>query len=368
MTEVLVDGRPLSSASGTRGLGTYVRSVVSRLAQDPQMQVSALTTPGVELPAGVRPVEIRRRLTNRLNYYEQALLLPFDIHRAAPDVFHSPGTDPPRRCDVPWVQTLLDVTPIAFAHPKFKGERRRWRGRGRRMLRASAVIAISRHSADDGIRLLGLRPERVHVVPLGVDPTFVPDHDRSDVDAPFILYVSEYGPHKGFAEVFELVAQLADAGLPHRLKMVGKMGFRAEQLVTGMVQASRRPDRVDLLNWVSSEELRTLYRTAALLAVTSRYEGFGLPVLEAMASGTPVVSFDNSSLPEVVGSAGALVPDGDVKAMAEVAVDVLQDPHRWDEMSRAGVAHASGFTWDVCASHHAEIFREVARAGRPIRS
>jgi alpha-1,3-rhamnosyl/mannosyltransferase len=333
------------------------------------MDIGALSTEDVELPEGVRSIPIRRRFSNRLNYYEQSIVLPFDIRRAAPDVFHSPGTDPPRWCGVPWVQTLLDVTPIAFRHPKFRGERRRWRGRAKRMLRASAVIAISRHSADDGIRHLGLEPERVHVVPLGVDPSFfASDMPRIEPDPPYLLYVSEYGPHTGFREAFELIARLHDAGFPHRLKMVGKMGPRAEMLVQALVQQSGRPDRVDLLNWVSAAELRRLYRGASMLVMTSRYEGFGLPVLEAMASGTPVVSFDNSSLPEVVGDAGVLVPDGDVGAMAAAAVDVLGNTAHWAEMSEAGVAHARRFTWDACATRHAEIFRETADTGRAIRS
>jgi glycosyltransferase involved in cell wall biosynthesis len=363
LIDILVDGRPLSASSATRGIGTYLRNTVRRLTEEPDIGFRALVTDADALPDGVQPVPIRRRFSNRLSFYEQSLLLPRDIARAGADLFFSPGTDPPRHCPVPWVQTLLDVIPVAFDHPKFEGERRRWKARGARVAAADAVIAISQHSASDGVRLLGLDEDRVHVVHLGVDPSFHPPAVRPEPDPPYLLYVSEYGPHKGFSEAFDVIARLADTGLPHRLKMVGKMGPRAEMRVRSLLDPTPHPERVDLLNRVSDDELQRLYHGASLLVVTSRYEGFGLPVLEAMASGTPVVSFDNSSLPEVVGPAGVLVPDGDVAAFAEACRSVLTSPDRAEAMVGAGLEWSARFTWDESAARHAEVFRSVARAG-----
>jgi len=363
LIDILVDGRPLSASSATRGLATYLRNIVRPLAQEPDLTFHALVTDAGALPAGVHPVPMRRRFTNRLNFYEQSLMLPRDIDRADPDLFFSPGTDPPRRSSVPWVQTLHDLIPVAFDHPKYRGERRRWKARGRRVARADAVIAISEHTARDAVRILGLERERIHVVHNAVDASFQPPARRPEPDPPYLLYVSEYGPHKGFREVFEVIGRLADAGLPHRLKMVGKMGPRAEYRVRSLVDPTPHPERVDLLNHVSADELRSLYHGASLLAMTSRYEGFGLPVLEAMASGAPVVSFDNSSFPEVVGPAGVLVPDGDVVAFADACRAVVTDRARADELSAAGVEWAATFSWSKSAERHAEVFRAVARPG-----
>ncbi|MEY2477439.1 MAG: hypothetical protein QOG87_2754 [Actinomycetota bacterium] len=364
MTDILVDGRPLSASSATRGLATYLRNIVGRLVVEPDLRFHGLVTDATALPDGVRSVPMRRRFTNRLNFYEQSLLLPRDIDRSGADLFFSPGTDPPRRSSVPWVQTLHDVIPIAYDHPKYRGERRRWKARGRRIRAATAVIAISEYTARDGVRLLGLERDRIHVAYNGVDSSFRPAERAPEPDPPYLLYVSEYGPHKGFAEAFCVIAALADAGLPHRLKMVGKMGPRAEMRVRSILDPTPHPERVDLLNHVSAEELRSLYQGASLLAMTSRYEGFGLPVLEAMASGTPVVSFDNSALPEVVGSAGILVHDGDVAAFAEACRSVLASPGRREALAGAGLEWAARFTWDASAAAHAEVFRSVSRPRR----
>ena len=109
-------------------------------------------------------------------------------------------------------------------------------------------------------------------------------------------------------------------------------------------------------------DLAALYRGADLVLVPSRYEGFGLPALEAMASGAPLVAYDNSSLPEVVGDGGLLVADGDVAALAQAARSVLTEPARRRRAPRAGPAQAAGFTWDTAAARYVEIYRQAASA------
>src|SRR5207237_9291849 len=109
-----------------------------------------------------------------------------------------------------------------------------------------------------------------------------------------------------------------------------------------------RPDLVDGVGYV--DDLAALYRQAAVLVVTSRHEGFGLPVVEAMASGTPVVAFTNSALPEVVGDAGLLVPDGDVDAFARAVCSLLDDEATRSELARRGVTRAQRFSWETTAA------------------
>jgi glycosyltransferase involved in cell wall biosynthesis len=261
---------------------------------------------------------------------------------------------------VPWVQTLHDVIPLSFSHPAFRAERRRWRLRGRSIRQAAAIVADSRHTADEAVRHLGIDPARIQVIPLGVDPCFRPGERRERAGRPFLLFVGEYAPHKGFREAFEVIARLADAGHPHRLVVVGHTGPRARSLLTKLINDTRHPERVELAGHVPVERLRELYQSASLVAVTSRYEGFGLPAAEAMASGTPVVAFDNSSLPEVVGDAGILVPDGDVTAFATAAGAVLSDRGRWLELSQSGLERARLFDWDRSAATLADVLRSVA--------
>lgn len=360
MIQILVDGVTLSAHSARRGLGTYLRAVLPRLSEHPDLTVEALVAGDTQLPVGVTPVSVRRRLPPVLNFYEQGLRLSGDIRRANPDVFHSPALDPPRHCAQPWVQTLHDVTPMSFRHRDNWVRRQMWRTRGRRMRGATAVIAISRHTADDGIAHLGLDPRRIHVVHQGVDEAFHPAIDVVKADPPFLLFVSGYGAHKGFPEAVQAITALADAGLPHRLKVVGHMAGRADARVTTMLAQSDRHQRVDRLGYVSVEELRTLYQQSSAVMITSRYEGFCLPAVEAMASGASVVAFDNSALPEVIGDAGLLVPDGDVRAFVGATRRLLGDGRLQEALAEAGAARARQFSWDRSAAEHAAIFRAAA--------
>jgi glycosyltransferase involved in cell wall biosynthesis len=176
---------------------------------------------------------------------------------------------------------------------------------------------------------------------------------------PTILYVGEYGPHKGFADAFAVAAAVADAGLPHRLAMVGSLAPWFRPVVEELLAAADRPDRVDLLDYV--EDIVGAYQRADALIVTSAYEGFCFPALEAMACGTPVVAFSNSALPEVLGDAGILVPDGDVASFSTALVDLLSDPAARARASARGVERARTFSWDRCAATHAEVLRSVVR-------
>jgi glycosyltransferase involved in cell wall biosynthesis len=360
VTRVLVDGLALATPSATRGIGTYLRAVLGPMART-DLDISVLAPAGTDVPAGTALVPSTRRAAERRSYYEQLLRLGRDVRRVDPDVFHSPGTDPPLGVGVPWVQTLHDVIPLAYEGAGYRAERLRWHARGRLIRRASAVIADSRHTADDAVRLLGLDPARVHVVHLGVDPRYAPPKARERPEVPHLLYVSAHGPHKGYTEAFEVVSALAERGLPHRLKVVGTIARRVKPLVRMQIGKVAHPERIDLLGVVPFDELLALYQRADAVVVTSRYEGFGLPAVEAMATGTPVVAFANSSLSEVVADGGVLVPDGDVAAFVEAVASVVTDPRRWDELSAAGRARAGAFSWQRAAEETAAVLRSVAR-------
>jgi O-antigen biosynthesis alpha-1,3-rhamnosyltransferase len=360
VTTLLIDGRPLSRPWTSTGSATYLRGLLPALVAEGGLTLQALVDDEGDAPPGVTPVRAARRLPESLRYYEQLVRLPADVRGAAPDVFHSPATDPPRRCDVPWVQTLLDLIPLAYPAPIFRLERRLWRARARRIARAHSVIAISRHTAEEGIEKIGLDPRRVEVVHLGVDTDFRPPSVRATPDRPYLLCVSMLGPHKGYREAFAVVGALADAGFPHHLKLVGGVWPSEAARVRTSVAASPHADRVELLPRVSREELVGLYQQASAVLVTSRHEGFGLPAVEAMASGTPVVAFANSALPEVVGDGGILVADGDVPAFVTELRSVLTDATRWDELSEAGVQRAKAFDWKRCAREHSRIVQACA--------
>jgi alpha-1,3-rhamnosyl/mannosyltransferase len=361
--DVLVDGRPMEGAGAYRGFGRYLRAVVTHAAGATGVFLSALVTDPQAAPPGVRPVRVRRRVPGRFADLEHDILLPFGIRAARPDVFHSPGSNPPWRCDPPWVQTVQDVIPLIVDHADLADERRRWLRRARRIRRAAAVITPSQASANDIIRLLGVDARRVHVAPLGVDTTFeVHGARQRDDDAPFVLVVAEYAPYKGYAEAFAAVAGLADRGHPHRLRVVGRIAPWKAATIDGLVAAAPRPDLIELCGYVGDDELARLYRSADALLVTSRAEGFGFPAVEAMASGTPVVAFSNTSTTEVVDGGGVLVADGDVAAMVDAASALLRDGPRWSDASDRARERAKAFSWATCAAMHVDVYRAVAGA------
>lgn len=390
---VAVDAAALADASALRGIGTYLRHILAGLAVQPGLRVLALASPDVALPPGVERLAVRRLVparlppaqpgdpgpprvvtlalryaSTRLAPAEHDLLLPRDLSRAAAagaTVALIPGLPPPRRAPLPWVQTLHDVIPLARPDPLAARETARWQRLGPRIRRAAAVIAVSRFSAEEGIARLGLDPARVHVVPNGVDPAFCPDGPAVQVEVPYLLYVGSWGAHKGIAEAVAVADRLAAAGYPHRLVIAGPQDVRQRERIAACVAAAAHPERVEVAGWVA--DLPALYRGAAALVVTSRYEGFCLPAAEAMASGTPVVAFANSALPEVVGDGGILVPDGDVDAMVGALRRVLDEPAVRRRLVAAGLQQAARFDWAASAAAHAEILRAVAGRSRHLR-
>jgi alpha-1,3-rhamnosyl/mannosyltransferase len=370
MPTVLVDAWHLGGSSAQRGIGTYLRGVLPRLAAAADFEVVGLAPAGTPLPDGVRHRRITRHAPDRFAQREHDLRLPFDLARAAraehADVVFSPADDPPRRSPRPWVQMLHDLIPLVVPDPFFAADARRWRRIGPRLRDAAAVCTNSRHTAADATRLLGVDPSRLCVAPLGVHARFGPPARRVPADPPIVLYVGEYGAHKGFAEAFAVVAGIAERGLPHRLAMVGYLAPWYEPTVRDLLARAPRPERVDLLGYV--DDVVGWYQRADALVVTSRYEGFCLPALEAMACGTPVVAFANSAVAELVEGGGALVPDGDVGAFVAALSAVLTNRAAWQEASERGIEHARAYTWDRCAALHAEVLRAAAAGARPPRA
>ena len=366
--KVLVDASHLAGASVNRGIGTYVRGVLPLLARDPDLSLVGLAPRGTALPSGVELHPINRYAPDRWAQREHDLRLPFDLDRAAratrAHVVFSPADDPPRRSPLPVVQMLHDLIPLVVDDPAFAGAAKRWRRIGPRLRDAGAVCTNSQATANDATRLLDLDPARVHVIPLGVDPRFRPPATRergaADDDTPTIVYVGEFGPHKGFAEAFAVAAAIANAGLPHRLAMIGYQAPWHEPAVRSLLAHAPRADRIERLGYV--DDIVATYQRADALIVTSRYEGFCLPALEAMACGTPVVAFDNSAIAETVGGGGVLVADGDVEAFATALANLLRDDDAWDEQSRRGIDRAREFSWERCAQRHAGVLRAVASA------
>jgi len=359
---VVVDAAALQAVGARSGVGTYTRQLLGALAGNGTGSVWALAGPDAELPTNVGRLTVHRRARRpRLEVVEHATRLPGDLARLRPAgaVFHNPGFHAPLGVRGPWVQTLLDVIPLVLDHPDLAALKARWKRFGPRYAKADAVIAISAHAAGEGIRLLGLDPARVTVAPLGVDPSFCPGGEP--VDPPYLLMVSEYSRRKGFDRAFGVIDELAELGYGHRLKVIGRIQGWQHSEVAALRAAARHPDRIELCGFVP--DLVAAYRGASAVVVTTRYEGFGLPALEAMACGAPVVAFANSAVREVVTGGGILVDDGDVPAMVAAVRQLLDHPELAGEWRQRGPERAATFTWARSAAIHAEVYRHVSAGG-----
>jgi len=249
--------------------------------------------------------------------------------------------------------------------------------------RAEAIIADSQHSKADIVRHLGIPAGRVHVVYLAAEARFHPLDDadaladarqRYGLGERFVLYIGGLNRHKNVAALLAAFAairdrlpdvQLAIAGVPHSADPavfpdLGQVA-RGLGLPVADLTGLRRPVRsavVRFLGFVPEEDKPLLYNAAALFVFPSRYEGFGLPPLEAMACGTPVIAARAASLPEVVGDGGLLIAPDDVAGLAQAMLAVLGDPARQAELRARGLAQAARFNWAKTAQETLAIYRE----------
>jgi glycosyltransferase involved in cell wall biosynthesis len=232
--------------------------------------------------------------------------------------------------------------------------------------RSRRVIALSQSTKNDLGRLFGIPEEKIEVVPCGVDPRFQPlrgnlisqFRQRRGLPERMILFVGTIEQRKNVSLLLEAYAQIKK-DIPHALVLAGARGWGAD----GVMARAERLGLADVIfaGYVEQEELPLWYNAADLLAYPSLYEGFGLPPLEAMASGTPVVTSNTSSLPEVVGDAGILVDPRNGDEIASAILKVLHDKGLQEEMRKRGLERAKRFTWQGAAEKTVRVYEEVMR-------
>jgi glycosyltransferase involved in cell wall biosynthesis len=238
--------------------------------------------------------------------------------------------------------------------------------------RADHVIASSEYSRQDLIDTYRLPPEKVTAIPLAA-PTFygpVTDHTqlssiRAKYDLPgdFILGVGSIQPRKNLARLIEAYGILAEKREMPPLVLVGKKAWLSDETLNAK-ELRRLGDRVRFTGFVPDEDLPPLYSAAKLFVYPSFFEGFGLPPLEAMQCGTPVITGDRTSLPEVVGDAGVLVDPFDVPALANTIEDLLGDDLRRQRLSQKGLERAAQFTWESTARQTLDVFERIMMKGK----
>jgi glycosyltransferase involved in cell wall biosynthesis len=316
-----------------------------------------------------------RRLPLAHMELRQQWILPAELRRTHPDLFHYPHFDLPFGVPGKVIANIHDLKYIA--RPEFFPQT----GRIKQLVmlgmmsftvrRASRVIAVSENARQDIIRRLGALPEKVRVIYHAVNeryfslpkPATLDDFCRRyHLDNPYLLFVGERRPHKnisGLIQAFNLFRHISPR--PYELIIAGKP-YAGYQEPERLVEQLGLNGKVRFVDYIPDEDLPLFYRCAEAFALLSYYEGFGLPVLEALASGTPVVCAGATSLPEVCGQAGLLVDPTNPEQAALALAQVISGGERREELVTRGTTWARQFTWEKCAAQTVELYHEAAAA------
>jgi glycosyltransferase involved in cell wall biosynthesis len=330
---------------------TYVAGLLGALAEEDadDLRLAAVTRRPDLVPGGIEPVE----LPARSQVLRMAVTLPRLLRRLRPAVAHFLHALP-RGYSGAAVVTIQDLSferDPSVMGPRDRAIFRRVVPRAAR--RAARVLTLSELTKRDLVELYGVDEDRIVVTPPGVDPLFSPDGPAPDGD-PYLLFVSAIQPRKDPVAAIEALALLGDQAAP-RLVLVGQdKGGRAE--AERAAERTGLTKRVEFRGHVPLDELAALYRGASCFVFPSRYEGFGLPVLEAMASGTPVVTTRAGALPEAAGDAAILVAERNPVELAGGIERALADR---DRLVSAGLERAKRFTWAETARRTLAVYREL---------
>lgn len=368
MIRIGINAHLLSGEAGYRraGIHQYIAQVLRHLPQNGSEYI-IFTRHAEDWLGEVGTVRRSRWPTeNRLARiaWEQ-VAWPWLAARHKIDLLHSMAFVTPWLSRRPAVVTVFDLSFMYF--PEAFPAAQRWylaSQTARSVRYACRVITISESGRQDVHRFFGVPLARIDVVYPGVDAVYRPlppaevaaFRERQDLADRFVLHVGTLQPRKNIPILIEAFAQAAPPDVI--LVLVGGKGWLFEEIF-GRVQALGLQERVRFTGYVPDEDLPLWYNAASVLALPSLYEGFGMPVVEAVACGTPVVAANSSSLPEAVGEAGLLFEPQNVAELADCLTAVLHNPDLAATMRARGLAQAQQFNWEKAGRETAEVYRKA---------
>jgi len=283
------------------------------------------------------------------------------VRRITPSLYHETNYTPFCFDKGPTIITLCDLS--FMRHPEWHpADRVKYFEKFclKKLSQADAIITISEFSKKEIIELLGVAPTKIHVTPLGVSRSFTPGKTQmASLPKKYVLFLGNLEPRKNLVTLLN-----AYRSLPQKLRerfplvIAGASGWHTKELKRGL-QLFSRNEKPILTGYIPQKNLPDLYRGASLFVYPSLYEGFGLPVLEAMASGVPIITSDSTSLPEVVGDAGVFVNPYDVDHLKDTMMELLKDDKARRELAEKGVARAKLFSWDKCARETLSVYEKI---------
>ena len=355
------------------GNEVYVRNLLSCFAQqDSDSDFLTYISTSDALPA--IPARFRTQVVSTNPFVRLGAEIPFSLLRERPDLLHVQYTSP-LLCTVPIVVSVHDVS--FLEHPNYFSRARATQLQltVKRTVRAAArILTPSAFSRKAVAKAYDLDPDRISVIHNGVSPQFRPVPQETaatwllrhqDVAWPFVLTVGDLQPrknHVGLIQAFERVMK-AHPELPHRLVFAGKDTWFSPT-VRAAAKASAVADRIVFLGFVTDEELTHYYSACDVFVFPSFYEGFGIPILEAMACGRAVACSNTSAMPEVADSAALLFDPNNIEQMGRALNDLLIDPQLRARMGRLGLQRSTLFHWNRAAQETLAAYYSVASESR----
>lgn len=374
---IAFDGTTL--ARGRTGVGYYTEHLLQHLAREVEStgdELIVVSNRPIDtdrpLPRHVR-VHDGHRFPLRIGWLALRAARALDAIRA--DVAHFTNGMMPLGSTVATVVTIHDMS--LRLYPRCHPIRRRLLNRPlmhAAIRQASAIVTVSHSARRDLLGCHTVPADRVTVVHEAASPDFRPIRDRARLDAVrrryrlperFVLYVGTIEPRKNLARLLEAFAAARAAGIPHHLVAVGPYGWLSRDLAARIERLDLR-SVVHLTGYVPFDDLPALYNLGEFFVFPSLYEGFGLPVVEAMACATPVITSNRSSLAEIAGDAAEQVDPESVEALAWAIRRLAGDRELREDLSRRGLARARGFSWAETARRMLTVYYRVA--GRTLRS
>jgi glycosyltransferase involved in cell wall biosynthesis len=365
---VAIDARKLHDF----GIGTYIRNLLRQLARiDPDTEYVLLARQAdLDVGAQLGP-NFRTVLEPSPNYsFREQIHVPWVLRRERPDVYHAPHYILPAGVRCRSVVTIHDCIHLMF--PQYLPNRAAYAYARASMWaaarRSDCILTVSEASKRDILHFFNVRPEKIVVVYNAIDDHFrvtpaeedvARVRERYQLDHKFVLYVGNIKPHKNLVRLIEAFAELRRTGFEEvKLLIIGDEISKLPALRRA-VHSHKLHKHVRFLGYVSDQTLGILYRLASTFAFPSLYEGFGLPPLEAMASGTPVVTSNVSSLPEVAGDAAVLVDPYDVDSIVDGLRQILSDPTLAAELQRRGLERSREFSWERSVAKTRQVYQEI---------
>ncbi len=321
-----------------RGIGTYTLTLLEALRGQKQEIFCYQHSASSRLPFANSIASLFR-----CKCYEKVSL----VHFPEPRILYG------KRPRVPIVLTIHDVMPLLF--PQFFPTKSRMMMQHflpRYLRQVDAITCPSQQTKQDLLQIFPIPSHKVHVIPLALLPRQRIIQEKKE---PFLLYVGSFEPRKNLPGILKAFAKVRKAGFAHKLVLVGKEEGK-NRLPHVLIRKLHLKDHIELKGYVSEEEKGALLQKAALLIWPSFYEGFGLPILEAMASGTPVVTSNSSAMREVAGDAAILVDPHDHDQIADGAIKILSSQEKMKMLIEKGLQRSKEFSLEHFGKRHVDLY------------